>query len=257
MASSIELADLILSGRSGSNNSSPLSSVCRELDLSQAREIQRLVAIGNQAQTKMLGYRVFSEHAGGAASIGLDVPALGLVTSAMMVDDADTVRLESLVHPRVSGAIAVLIGRDIRGSVPGLADLVDSVDLVFPAIDVSERPYHQASPTLLDVVSANALGRYVVLGDGGRSPADFDLECCGVVLELDGELVASGAGAAILGHPINALSWLAHSLEEFGEVLTAGTMVVLTDLTPSIAISAGCSARLAIGGLGSAGVRFT
>ena len=96
----------------------------------------------------------------------------------------------------------------------------------------------------------------MVIGDGGRAPSEIDLACCGAVLEIDGELASSGAGAAVLGHPANALIWLVRALSDIGETLKAGAMVLVGEITKPIPIAPQHHARLGIGGLGSASVRF-
>ncbi|MBV9400560.1 MAG: fumarylacetoacetate hydrolase family protein [Bryobacterales bacterium] len=54
-----------------------------------------------------------------------------------------------------------------------------------------------------------------------------------VHLSVNGKVVQSGSGAAVLGHPLNALHWLAENLRERGEGLKAGhyiTTGVTTDI---------------------------
>lgn len=51
-----------------------------------------------------------------------------------------------------------------------------------------------------------------VLGDQLVDISKVDLALCGMVLEKNGEIVVTGAGAATLGHPVNAMVWLANTL---------------------------------------------
>ena len=41
-------------------------------------------------------------------------------------------------------------------------------------------------------------------------------------LRDDGEVVSAGTGAACMGHPVNAVAWLANAVAEQGEPLQAG-----------------------------------
>ena len=78
-------------------------------------------------------------------------------------------------------------------------------------IEVLDSRYTDYRFTMPDVVADNAsAGRYVV---GAPVPLDgIDLRLVGVVLEHNGDVVATASGAASLGHPAAAVAWLVRSL---------------------------------------------
>ena len=59
-----------------------------------------------------------------------------------------------------------------------------------------------------DTVADNASCGVFVLGDRMVDPRELDMSTCGMVLEKNGEIVVTGAGAATLAHPLNAVAWL-------------------------------------------------
>src|SRR5439155_26351837 len=83
----------------------------------------------------------------------------------------------------------------------------------------------------------NASSSVVVLGGAPRRLADFDPRLCGMVIERRGEPVSLGAGAACLGHPRNALAWLANKMIEVGDPLHAGDIVMTGALGPMVAVA--------------------
>ena len=90
-----------------------------------------------------------------------------------------------------------------------------------------------------------------------RVPLDtLDLRLCGMVLEKNGVPLSFGVGAACLGNPLIALAWLARKMEELGEPLGAGDVVLAGALGPMIAAQPGDSFLASIAGLGSVSVRF-
>ncbi len=92
--------------------------------------------------------------------------------------------------------------------------------------------------TMPDVIADNtSAGRYVV-GAPVR-PDGIDLRLAGVVLEHNGEVTATAAGAAALGHPAAAVAWLARSLAAAGEGLRAGQIVLSGGLTAAVALRPG------------------
>jgi 2-keto-4-pentenoate hydratase len=89
-----------------------------------------------------------------------------------------------------------------------------------------------------DVVADNtSAGRYVV---GSAVPvAGLDLRLLGVVLEHNGEVVATASGAAALGHPAAAVAWLVRNLALENEGLRAGDIVLSGGLTAAVPVKAG------------------
>jgi 2-oxopent-4-enoate/cis-2-oxohex-4-enoate hydratase len=77
-----------------------------------------------------------------------------------------------------------------------------------------------------------------------------------MVLEKNGEIVATGAGAAALGAPANAVAWLANTLGRLGIPLKAGEVVLSGSLAIMVPVKAGDSLRVSIGGIGGCSVRF-
>jgi 2-oxopent-4-enoate/cis-2-oxohex-4-enoate hydratase len=107
-----------------------------------------------------------------------------------------------------------------------------------------------------DTVADNASCGVFVLGDRMVSPLDVDLSTCGMVLEKNGEIVATGAGAAALGAPANAVAWLANTLGALGIPLKAGEVILSGSLAIMVPVVAGDSLRVSIGGIGGCSVRF-
>ena len=77
-----------------------------------------------------------------------------------------------------------------------------------------------------------------------------------MVIEKNGEVAATGAGAAALGHPANAVAWLANTLGQLGIPLKAGEVILSGSLATLVPVAAGDHLRMAIGGLGACSIRF-
>ena len=92
--------------------------------------------------------------------------------------------------------------------------------------------------------------------EGTVPPDRVDLATCGMVLEKNGEIVATGAGAAALGSPLNAVAWLANTLSTFGIGLSAGEVLLSGSLAALVPVEPGDSMSMRIGGIGGASVRF-
>jgi 2-keto-4-pentenoate hydratase len=77
-----------------------------------------------------------------------------------------------------------------------------------------------------------------------------------MVVEHRGEPVSVGAGAACLGHPINAVKWLADEMVRRGRPLSAGDVVMSGALGPMVPVKFGEVYEVSINGLGSVRAAF-
>jgi len=107
-----------------------------------------------------------------------------------------------------------------------------------------------------DTVADNASSGLFVLGRERVDPRGVDFETCGMVVEKNGEIISTGAGAAALGSPVTCVAWLANTLGRFGVPLRAGEVILSGSLVPLEPVKAGDAMRVRIGGIGSATVRF-
>ena len=95
-----------------------------------------------------------------------------------------------------------------------------------------------------------------MLGATPKKIDRVDLLMCGMVMEKNGDPVSFGAGIACLGHPLNALRWLARTMTRLGRPLKAGDLVLSGALGPMIPSFDGEFVEARISGLGSVSVQF-
>jgi 2-oxo-3-hexenedioate decarboxylase/2-keto-4-pentenoate hydratase len=88
-----------------------------------------------------------------------------------------------------------------------------------------------------------------------RSSAPNLLEVVGRAV-INGVEVGRGTGADVLGHPHNALAWLANHLAADGKGLRAGQIVLTGSLVKTVWLKAGDKAMMALEGLGRVEVNF-
>jgi 2-oxo-3-hexenedioate decarboxylase len=78
-----------------------------------------------------------------------------------------------------------------------------------------------------------------------------DLRTCPCVLRVDGQVVATAVGAAVLGHPAESVAWLVNELHRRGRRLAAGSLVLSGALTDAVPITAGSTVSAEFDGLGA------
>ncbi|MGI9283785.1 MAG: 2-oxopent-4-enoate hydratase [Pseudomonadales bacterium] len=185
-------------------------------------------------------------------------PDFGYLTDAMVfTSGAEMPVSELLIAPKAEGEIAFILKNDLIG--PGIsnADVLQATDCVMPCFEIVDSRIKDWQIKIQDTVADNASCGLFVLGDKAISPQHIDLVTAGMVVEKNGAIISTGAGAAALGSPLNCVAWLANTLGEFGIPLKAGEVILSGSLVPLEAVQAGDYMRVDVGGIGSASVRFT
>ena len=188
--------------------------------------------------------------------MGVDTPIFGFLMDYMARGDGDEIRMDELIHPKVEPEIAFITKTDLHGPGCHIGEVLAATDFVAPAMEVIDSRYRDFKFDLKSVIADNTSSSRFVAGGQARDPRDLDLRTLGVVLEKNGEVVATGAGAAVLAHPANSVAMLANMLSARGEHIPAGTYIMTGAVTEAVAVSKGDSVTARFQGLGSISVRF-
>ena len=181
----------------------------------------------------------------------VDSPLYGWVTSGMLLPYGEPVDLDRFIQPRVEPEIAFLLARDVATPAT-VTGVLAATEAVFAAVDLLDSRYDGYRFRLPDVIADNASAGGFLLGPRAVPPSELDdLRLLGCVLRVGGDVVATAAGAATMGHPAAAVAWLANRLAERGQVLRAGMLVFSGGLTEPVPVQAGMSVTAEIEGLGT------
>lgn len=190
------------------------------------------------------------------AGLGVYEPDYGYITDRMMVLDGEPLSLSELVAPKVESEVAFVLKEDLAGPGVTVARVLQATAGIMPALEIIDTRIKDWKIKIQDTIADGAsIGRVIV--SGRLVPVDeFDLRYMGLVFDKNGETVATAAGAAVLGHPANAVAWLANKLAAYGISLKAGEIIMSGSLTAACPVAAGDSVQAAFDRLGTVGARF-
>jgi 2-oxopent-4-enoate/cis-2-oxohex-4-enoate hydratase len=218
---------------------------------------RRLLARRLEDGERVIGKKIGVTSKAVQSMLNVHQPDFGFLTDRMVYDNGETLPLSTeMIQARAEGEIAFIMASDLKG--PGItnADVAAATLGVMPCFEIVDSRIRDWQIKIQDTVADNASCGVFVLGDRLVDPAEIDLTTCGMVLEKNGEIIATGAGAAALQSPLNAVAWLANTLGAFGIGLEAGEVILSGSLAALIPVAPGDSMSMKIGGLGSASVRF-
>lgn len=194
--------------------------------------------------------------------LGVDQPDFGMLFADMAVCDDEPVRLDRVLQPKVEAEVAFVLGRDIAVEQATMADVLRAIGYAVAAIEIVGSRIANWDIRLVDTVADNASSGLYVLGNTPMLLAGLDLRDCAMQMTrgdgfgADADVVSTGVGHACLGHPLNAVLWLARKMVEVGRPLKAGDTILSGALGPMVAVKAGDRFEAQIAGLGAVRARF-
>jgi 2-oxo-3-hexenedioate decarboxylase len=246
------IADILLTAERERTGIAQISDDHPDVDVATAyRAQQAFVQSKLDAGETFVGYKLGLTSRNKQQAMGLDAPLYGRVTSGMISTYGDPVQFDRFIHPRVESEIAFLLARDIEAPAT-VTSVLAATEVVFGAVDVLDSRYESFQFTLTDVVADNASAGAFYLGPVARRPDDLvDLRLLGCVVRVDGDVVMTAAGAAVMGHPAASVAWLANQLAAEGEGLRAGQLVFSGGVTAPVPVVPGGSVTFEFDGLGT------
>lgn len=235
----------------------PISDKYPEMTIEHAYQVQKRMTDRRVADGEtIVGKKIGVTSRAVMNMLGVYQPDFGYMTDRMIVNEGETIAMSRMIQPKAEGEIAFLLKKDLMG--PGLtnADILAATEAVIPCFEIVDSRIRDWKIKIQDTVADNASCGLFVLGDNAVSPRKVDLSTCGMVLEKNGEIIATGSGAAAMGSPVNAITWLANTLGSLGVPLKAGEVVLSGALAAMFPCAAGDNFRVSIGGIGSCSVRF-
>jgi 2-keto-4-pentenoate hydratase len=230
----------------------PLREQYPGIDARAAYAIQRTNTEHRMAQgRRVVGCKIGLTARAVQAQLGVDQPDFGMLLDDMGYGDGEPVSWSVLQQPKIEAEVAFVLGRALNVERPGLVDVINAIDYCLPALEIVGSRIANWNIKYVDTVADNASSGAYVLGSTPRKLSEFDLRLCGMVMLRGGEPVSTGAGAACLGNPLNAVVWLARTMAEVGSPLKAGDLVLSGALGPMVPVRPGDIFDMRINGLGN------
>lgn len=230
----------------------PFTDEWPELDLETGYRIQDLnLAKRLERGEKLIGVKLGLTSRAKQQRMGVHFPFVAWLTDAMVLPVGDPVPQSRLIHPRVEPEIVFLMGERLQGPGVTCARAMSAVASVWGGAEVIDSRFREFRFTAGDVAADNASSAAFVTGPLGLPPAGLDLSLEAALVEVDGVVVDSATGAAVQGHPGEALALAANDLARRGHAIEAGWIVLTGGMTDAVFAPPGASVAFHFTHLGS------
>ncbi len=246
------VADELLACEDQRRDRAPFTDDWDGLDVATAYRVQDLTLRRRLDRgERLIGVKLGLTSRAKQQRMGVDRPFVAWLTDAMLLPTGLPVPQDRLIHPRIEPEIVFVMGSRLQGPGVGAAEAMAAVERVLGGAEVIDSRYADFRFRAGDVVADNASSGAFVTGPVGLDPASLDLSLEGVLVEVDGAVVDSATGAAVLGHPGEAVALAANELAARGLAIEPGWIVLTGGMTDAVPAPPGVSVACHFTHLGS------
>jgi 2-keto-4-pentenoate hydratase len=217
------------------------------LSLDEAYRIQLALVDRRCAQgERQIGWKVGLTSKAIQEQFGFHEPCFGCILETQ--PSGHRFAAGELIRPGFETELCMRLGKPLAGEV-SLQEVSAAVAAVYPAFEITETRGDPGQIALM--LADNAQQRSVILGEPIELTPALRLDEVEARVELNGNVVATGIGAAVLDDPLNSVVWLARKLGEYGRSLRAGEVVMTGSLVRQFPLAAGDRAWANFSGIGT------
>ncbi len=245
-------ASVLLEAEESRTDRGPITDEWPELDLETAYAVQdETLRRRLDRGERLIGVKLGLTSRAKQQRMNIASPLTAWLTDAMVLPAGDPVPQDRLIHPRAEPEIVFVMRDRLTGPGVTAATALAAVAAVCAGIEIIDSRYRDFTFTLPDVVADNASSGFFVTGPVARSPAELDLTLEACLVEADGQIVDSATGAAVQGHPAEALALAANDLGRRGLAIEPGWIVLTGGMTDAVFVTPGSALAAHFTHLGS------
>jgi 2-keto-4-pentenoate hydratase len=224
--------------------------------IAEAHEIQdAFVALRADKLGAIAGYKLALTSPQMRKFVGVDEPQAGIMLESTLHRSPARVRAADYVRLIVEFEIAVRIGEDLPAADKPFSRerIAQAVDAIMPALELADdrdADYKVLPQHPLELIADNCWNEGAVLGAPVTDWRSIDLCAVRGVAAINGNKVGEGRGADAMGHPLDAVAWLADHLASIGRGLLRGHVVITGSIVTSKTMTAGDRVVFEVEGLG-------
>ncbi len=241
----------------------PLPPEIAPRDVAEAYLIQtEYVALRSATLGPVTGYKIALTTPAMRAMVGLNDSIAGDMLDQTIRRGNSRVRAADYLRLIVEFEIALELAEDLPaiGAPYDRAKVAKAVGAVMPALELADdrnADYTQLPGNALMLIADNAWNEGAVLGSPVRDWRGLDLAALKGTAFINGKDVGEGYGHDVMGHPLDALAWMANNLASRGLGLWRGDVVITGSLVTSKFPKTGDLVRFQAGALGAVELQVT
>lgn len=224
----------------------------------QAYQVQETF-IDNEILEKdvhIAGYKVSMTSKDTQAIANTNEPAYGTLLSNHTLSSGTNLALSELFQPLLEPELIFIVNEDLPLNA-NETEIIQKTSIA-AGIEIPDARYIDWFPnfSLVDLLSDNTATGRVIVSEAQPMPTLEQLAEIPLELYHNGIKIKEGSSSAVLGNPVNAVTWLSQKLALRGANLTKGMVISSGTFIPPIPLEPG-KYEAVYGGIGKAEITIT
>ena len=257
-----EAADALYEAEKTRVQTGLLTKAYPQMGMAEAYAIQKALVDAQVADgRKVIGWKIGLTSKAMQSALNIDIPDSGILLDSMYFENGARVPKDRFIQPRIEAEIAFVMKSDLLGAASA-EEVIAATEYVCPSLEILDtRIVRQDAETgairkVFDTISDNAANAGVVLGAERHDPKDVDLRWVGAIVSKNDEVEETGLGAGVLNDPVTSMVWLTERMEEYGQSIRAGDIVLSGSFIRPIEAEPGSAFYADFGDFGSVSLAF-
>jgi len=231
----------------------------RPKDLQDAYDVQRawVESFEDGSKGQVVGYKIALTTPVMQKFLGFDQPCIGPVFESNIHQSSAELKFNEFGRPGLECEIAVKLGDDLDGGPYDRIMVADAVDVCMAAIEVIDD--QNADYETIDAHTLIASGAWnggCILSSPASNWRDLELRDVLGTLVINEVELETGRGGDVMGHPFEALAFVANTLVGQGRPLRNGMIVMTGSVVETKWAEQGDNVMIRMTGLGEASASF-
>ena len=234
----------------------PIPASCAARTVDEAYAVQAaLHALMAATHGPVAGYKIALTTPVMQHMVGFHEPVSGAILARTMQHSPCIIRSTDYGRLGVECEIAVRLAADLP-VMPALysrdhiTEAIGTVMAAFELIDDRHADYAQFAPQILSIIADNAWNGGIVLGPPATDWRTVDLAAVHGTMVINDAVVGEGYGRDVMGHPLDALVWLANVLAKRGQRLLRDMVVMTGSIVATKFVHPGDTVHFSMDGIG-------
>jgi 2-keto-4-pentenoate hydratase len=255
-----ELADRLLAAEATRTPIEVPTLEYADMTVADGYSVQRAIIAKKVARgARVIGKKVGLTSRANQDVFGVHEPVYGQLLASGAHPENTPVTTAALIQPIIECEITFVMRRRLEGPGVTIPQVLRATEGIMPSLELGDSRMRAwiGRAKAPDIVADSCGNAGIIVGGELHALQHFDLRYTGMVVEKNGEIVATGATGAVLGNPAQSVAWLVNKLAEIELALEEGDLVLSGALTGAIQMAAGDVLKATFGGgLGAVGVKF-
>ncbi len=255
-----ELADRLLAAEATRTPIEVLSMAYPHMTVEDGYHIQEAIMAKKLARgEQVIGKKIGLTSRANQDVFGVHEPVYGQLLASGCQAENVPVDTSAFIQPIIECEITFVMKHRLVGPGVTMPQVLRATEGIMPSLEIGDSRLLDwiGRAQVADILADSCGSAGIIVGGELHSLQQFDMRYTGMVLEKNGEIIATAATGAVMGNPAQSVAWLTNKLSEVGLALEAGEVVLSGALTGAVKIAANDVLKATFGGgLGSVGVKF-